>query len=176
MNNLLVLTVIAKDRPGVVDTLASTIKQHNGNWLESSMSRLAGKFAGILLIDIADDHRDDLISALTDLEDSGLRIAIESATTFNKNDGHYTVITVTSNDRPGIVGEITRILAAQSINVEELSTHCDNAAMSGEALFHLKARLRLPAGLSQEDLQVSLEDLSDDLIVEFEATIANSGD
>jgi glycine cleavage system regulatory protein len=173
MNNLLVLTVIADDRPGVVDVLASTIKQHNGNWLESSMSHLAGKFAGILLVEIPKSHRDNLVAALATLENSGLRIAVESATDLDKLDGDYTVISVMSNDRPGIVGEITSILASLSINVEELTTYCDNAAMSGEVLFHLRAKLQLPPELNQEDLQLNLEELSDDLIVEFEKTIDN---
>lgn len=55
MNTYLILTVIADDRPGLVDSLAATIGEHAGNWLESNMSQLAGKFAGILRIGVAAD-------------------------------------------------------------------------------------------------------------------------
>ena len=44
----LVLTVIGDDRPGLVEQLAAAISEHRGNWLESSMAHLAGKFAGIV--------------------------------------------------------------------------------------------------------------------------------
>ena len=177
MNHLLALTVITNDRPGVIDMLAATIKQHHGNWLESSMSHLAGKFAGILLVSVADNHREALMDALESLATSGLRITIENAA-FEpghecykhspKKPGRSISISVTSNDRPGIVGEISKSLAGLSVNVEELNTYFDNAAMSGEPLFHLQARLDLPDNLDLEDLQLSLEDLSDDLIVEFD--------
>ncbi len=177
MNHLLALTVITNDRPGVVDMLAATIKQNHGNWLESSMSHLAGKFAGILLVSVADNDRDALMDALEALAASGLRITIENAAfeqghvcdkhSSQKLSGQRISISVTSNDRPGIVGEISSILAGLSVNVEELSTYCDNAAMSGEALFHLQASLELPDNLGLENIQLSLEDLSDDLIVEF---------
>ena len=53
MNTYLVLTVIADDKPGLVETLAEVIADHKGNWLESSMSQLAGKFAGILRVSVA---------------------------------------------------------------------------------------------------------------------------
>jgi glycine cleavage system regulatory protein len=178
MNHLLALTVITNDRPGVVELLAATIKQNHGNWLESSMSHLAGKFAGILLISVAENHRDTLMDALDSLGSAGLRITIENAAlaqahtcakhASQKPSGQRINISVTSNDRPGIVGEISKILAGQSVNVEALSTYCDNAAMSGEPLFHLNASLDLPDNLDQEGLQLILEAVSDDLIVEFD--------
>ncbi|MBV1932174.1 MAG: cellulose-binding protein [Porticoccaceae bacterium] len=180
MNHLLALTVITNDRPGVVELLAATIKKNHGNWLESSMSHLAGKFAGILLVSVAENHRDTLMDALDSLASSGLRITIENAAlaqahtcakhSSQKPSNQRISISVTSNDRPGIVGEISKILASQSVNVEELSTYCDNAPMSGESLFHLSASLDLPNHLDQEGLQLVLEAVSDDLIVEFDPT------
>ncbi len=172
MNHLLALTIITDDRTGVVDSLAATIRKNHGNWLESSMSRLAGKFAGILLVSVADDNRDALVTALLALNQSGLRINVETADAVDRPEGLTINIALTSNDRPGIVEEISRILAAQAINVEELTTCCDNAPMSGELLFHFEATLHLPTGLALEDLRYSLEDLSDDLIVEFDSTRA----
>jgi len=47
-----VLTIITDDRPGVVETLSAKLAKYGGNWLESSMLSLAGKFAGILLAEI----------------------------------------------------------------------------------------------------------------------------
>ena len=52
MTTYLVLTIIGEDRPGIVESLAEIISDHSGNWLESSMSQLAGKFAGILRVSV----------------------------------------------------------------------------------------------------------------------------
>ena len=52
MTTYLVLTIIGEDRPGIVESLAEIISDYSGNWLESSMSQLAGKFAGILRVSV----------------------------------------------------------------------------------------------------------------------------
>ena len=48
-------------------------------------------------------------------------------------------------DRPGIVREISMLLAQHEVNVEELSTDRSSAPMSGEMLFRARARVHVPA-------------------------------
>ena len=48
----LVVTVIGKDRPGLVESVSAVVEAHGGNWVESRMSRLAGEFAGILRVSV----------------------------------------------------------------------------------------------------------------------------
>ena len=73
----LVLTVFGDDRPGLVESVAHVIATHEGNWLESRMARLAGKFAGILRASVPDTHAAALTMALQELETQGLRLLIE---------------------------------------------------------------------------------------------------
>ena len=47
MQTSFIITFIGDDRPGLVEQLSAAIEQSGGNWLESRMSHLAGKFAGI---------------------------------------------------------------------------------------------------------------------------------
>ena len=51
----LVLTLIGPDRPGLVEAVAQPIAANGGNWLESRMAHLGGKFAGILRVDVPAD-------------------------------------------------------------------------------------------------------------------------
>ena len=53
----LVLTVIAQDEPGIVETLSQTVSDHGANWLGSRMARLAGEFAGIVEVSVPDIAR-----------------------------------------------------------------------------------------------------------------------
>ncbi|MNR46735.1 ACT domain protein [compost metagenome] len=71
------------------------------------------------------------------------------------------------NDRPGIVRDITRLLADQGVNVERLTTEVRPAPMSSEPLFHADALLAVPLTLSLDVLQGKLEALADDLMVEL---------
>ena len=59
-DQFLILTVIGDDRPGLVGELSAAISAHQGNWLESSMSHLAGKFAGIVKVAVATERADAL--------------------------------------------------------------------------------------------------------------------
>jgi glycine cleavage system regulatory protein len=167
MTTNLVLTVIGDDKPGLVEALSRAIASNSGNWLESSMSQLAGKFAGILRVSVADTEAEKLIAALQNLSPD-LKLLIERAAADGAGDSSLSVaLNLVANDRPGIIREISRALAGLSINVENLSTRCVSAPMSGETLFKAEALLKVPAGFKLERLQLELEDLADDLIVEI---------
>ena len=167
MNTCLVLTVIADDKPGLVETLAEVIADHKGSWLESSMSQLAGKFAGILRVSVATNRAQTLIDALSSLP-AELKLVVEQAEAEELPDKPKTVgLNLMGNERPGIIREISHVLAMLSVNVEQLSTHCDPAPMSGDVLFRAQAVLQVPTGMLVEDLQELLERLADDLIVEL---------
>ena len=167
MNTCLVLTVIADDKPGLVETLAEVIADHKGSWLESSMSQLAGKFAGILRVSVATNRAENLIDALSSLP-AELKLIVEQAEAKELPVKPTTVdLNLIGNERPGIIREISHALTMLSVNVEQLSTHCDPAPMSGDVLFRAQAVLQIPTGMLVEDLQEVLERLADDLIVEL---------
>ena len=65
MANFLVLTVIADDKPGIVEQLSATIARNGGNWLESRMAHMAGKFAGILRVAIPAEQSNSLIAEIS---------------------------------------------------------------------------------------------------------------
>ena len=171
MTTNLVLTVIADDKPGLVESLAHTIAINSGNWLESSMSQLAGKFAGILRVSVADDHAEKLIEALSGLS-SEIKLIIEKAEDESSSElARMVELNLVGNDRPGIIKEISAAVSALGINVERLNTECTPAPMSSDALFKAKAILEVPEGVALEQLQDRLEQLADDLIVEIEVIV-----
>ncbi|MFN3164811.1 MAG: glycine cleavage system protein R [Pseudohongiellaceae bacterium] len=166
MTTYLVLTAIGTDKPGLVESLSEVVAAHGGNWLESSMSQLAGKFAGILRVSVSDEQADELITALEQLS-THLRLVIERVAEDQVVAPPQTVVlSLVGNDRPGIVRDISHALTALAVNVEQLNSECEPAPMSGEILFKARATLRVPATVSLEELQSSLEKLADDLMVE----------
>src|SRR2546425_4735980 len=132
----LVMTVIGRDRPGLVDCLAGLVTVHGGNWLESRMSRLGGQFAGILRVQVTAEKEAALVRALTELEREGLAVVIHPDRQDSADSARSLILLeIVGQDRPGIVHQISHALAAQAVNVEELNTECSSAAMSGETLF-----------------------------------------
>ena len=161
----LVMTVIGKDRTGLVESVARLVAEHEGNWLESRMCRLGGEFAGLLRVHVPAERRPALEYALSRLTDLTVVVhSDESAQSPAKP--QLAALEVVGQDRPGIVREITHALAARGVNVEELATECISAPMSGEALFQARAKLLLPGGVTVSDLRQSLENAVSGLTVE----------
>lgn len=169
MQSHLVMTIIGPDRPGLVESLATTIKAHGGNWLESRMGHLGGQFTGILRVQAAEESIESMIEALRALESSELRVVVHRGATSETTTGAFNVLNleVIGHDRPGIVSEIARILAGFQINVETLETERISAPMSGELLFQARARIGLPADCPEEEVRRKLEEIASDLMVEL---------
>lgn len=167
MNTQLVLTVICDDRPGVVEQLAQTISNNQGNWLESRMAHLAGKFAGILQVAVADSHQAQLRSALATLGERGFKIVIEDALAFSKPEYREFSFSVVGSDRTGIVYEIAQAFAARNINMGELETACSSMPWSGEPLFEATGLIEVPKSVNMNDLYDQLDTIADELAVDI---------
>jgi glycine cleavage system regulatory protein len=154
MQTHLVMTVVGRDCTGLVESIARLVAEHEGNWLESRMCRLGGEFAGLLRVQVPRSRRAALESSLAQL--TGLRIVVQADEAVPAAPAELATLEVVGPDRPGIVREITAVLTAQGVNVEELATECTSAPMSGEPLFQARAELRLPAGLSLPQLRAAL--------------------
>ncbi len=163
----LVLTVIAPDQPGLVEKVAQCVAGHGGNWLESRMSRMAGQFAGILRVAVPAEAYDELVAALHDLAAQGIRVLVAESGIEPSCSWKPIHLDLVGNDRPGIVRDITGLLAELGVNLERLTTEVAPAPMSSEPLFHAEALLAVPLSLTLEVLQARLEDLADDLMVEL---------
>ncbi len=121
----LVVTLVAPDKPGQVERIAQCIAEHGGNWLESRMSRMAGQFAGILKVGVEPQQYDDLIKALNALSAHGIRMLLADSAVETSDTTQLISMKLVGNDRPGIVRDITRLLAGQGVNVDHLNTDFD---------------------------------------------------
>lgn len=169
MLSTLVMTVIGPDRPGLVELLAARVAEHGGNWLESRMCRLGGQFAGIVRVEIASEKSESLATALRTLETKGLRIVTQTESAgAAKSAGTLAVLQLVGQDRPGILHQISRILAAHTVNVEELTSERVSAPMDGTMLFQARASVLLPPTVSLSGLRTDLERIAADLMVDVE--------
>ena len=169
MLSTLIMTIIGADRPGLVQLVADRVAAHGGNWLESRMCRLGGEFAGIVRVELPSGSAADLTASLSALEGQGLRVVVhaEGAAVRQAQAGRLEYLEIVGNDRPGIVRQITGVLAAHSVNVEEFSSECVDAPMGGTQLFQARATVLVPAGVSTQLIRSELEKLASDLMVDL---------
>ncbi|HEU0289195.1 MAG TPA: ACT domain-containing protein [Burkholderiales bacterium] len=173
MANEMVLTVIARDRPGLVKALSETIAQHGGNWIDSSMARLGGEFAGILRVSVPPGQSDALEAALGKLGDAGISVAIRKGETSTAtSNGRRVRLELIGVDHPGIIHRISTALSALDISIDELDTRVFTGSMSAEPMFEAKAAIVLPDGVEESNLRATLEALAKDLMVDVELAAA----
>lgn len=164
-----VLTILADDKPGIVESVSSVVEANGGNWLESRMSQMAGKFAGIVRIACEDDCEKTLTAALEALDNNEIRITVDPGQSPSGVSSIGIAFIVTANDRPGIVKEVSNCLAELNINLEDMHTECNSAPMSSGVVFTASFLAVIPENVALEDVIQSLESLSDDLMVDVDS-------
>ncbi len=171
----LVLTVLGDDHAGLVRALSGVIADHGGNWEKSRMSHLAGKFAGIVLVTVAEENAEALVRDLEPLETQGLLDVTAELSTPSPApvESNRLTLELVGLDQPGIVRDISDALAVRDVNIEELETETSNAPMDGGTLFKARAVLGLPPGVSAESLTDVLEDLAHQLMVDIDLNEAD---
>lgn len=170
MNQSLVLSILSDDKPGVVETLARTIADHQGNWLESRMSQLSGKFAGILHISVPEEQLPGLRTALAQLQQQrGIQVVTAEASAASEDQVARSMrFNLMGNDRPGIIREISQAFAAHNINLDELNTSYGSMPWSGSPMFTAHGILHVPEAVDIDQLGEQLEDIADQLGVDIE--------
>ena len=169
MDTSYIITFIGDDRPGLVEQLSSVIESNRGNWHESRLSQLGGKFAGLILVSLPAASGDNLESELKALSATGLSVRVTPTTESSLTDGGKAItLTVLGPDRLGIVREISRALAERNINVVEMDSQVDSAAMSGESLFRARIDAHIPGDIDLDDLHDSLEEIANHMTLDID--------
>jgi glycine cleavage system regulatory protein len=169
MSTRYVIAVVGDDRPGLVEKLSTVVAEEGGSWMESRLSVLAGQFAGVALVRVADEKAEAVERRLQELADDRLQISLRRAepTAEPRRPHHAVCLELTGQDRPGIVREITRVLRDRNVNIDDLVTERMSGAMSGGALFRAVAELQVPNDLPLERLRDDLEELGNELMVDI---------
>jgi glycine cleavage system regulatory protein len=165
----LILTIVGDDQPGLVSALSAPIHAHGGSWERSQMARLAGKFAGVVLVTVSEAEVADLLAELEAL-DLGLHLSVERADEPAPPDEATMRLDLVGANHPGIVAEISASLAAERVSIEELNTIVSDAPMAGGSVFEAHAILRTPRTLTTERLRSRLEALANELMVDVSLT------
>ena len=122
------VTIISKDRPGIVADTTEALFRLGCNIEDSSCTMLGGDFAMILIV----SHEKPFTKAnLTDEfkllhERTGLvsyvRTLAEDEICPSEEKGELCLVSVYGSDQPGIVYRVTKELANRKINITDLNT------------------------------------------------------
>jgi len=172
----LVLTILGRDRAGVVASLADVVRFHDGNWKRSEMAEIEGTFAGVVVVEVADDRVDELLTNLLVLRDQGLHITAQQIEEpIDVPDAEEVRLRLTGDDRPGVIHEISRAISDLGISISRLGTVTDVPRPDGGSQFEIMAEIMVPAAADLDavldsigaisvrlDIALDVEDLTGD--------------
>ncbi len=172
--SLLAVTVLGRDRPGIVADTTAALARLGGNLEDSTMTLLRGHFAMLLLVQTAASAA-EVEAALSGLAEDGtlavdVREVPDAGAPLAVTPGAPYVLSVHGADRPGIVGGLTGVVAAAGGNVTDLSTR-----LTGD-LYVLLAEVSLPADTDVTGLEQRLRVAADQLGVDVSLRALDTDD
>ncbi len=121
------LTIIGRDRPGIVSQVAEILYKLGCNIADSSCSILGGQFSMILIISNPEiNSKEDFGAAFAPLEEANLSVFIRTLKPDGEKRpdlaGELCMISVYGADQPGIVYRVAKELGDRKINITDLNT------------------------------------------------------
>lgn len=164
MTDSLVFMVTGDDRPGVVEAMAEVAASHDANWLESEITRVAGKVAGIIQVEVPKQKADALVEAMQGLKSQGLNVAVDQRTGEDlHHDERQIAIELSGPDLPGIVLKISRILSKNRINIDEFHHQRLEVTSGSRRMFRADIRVSMPKQFDSREVQRALNLMADSL-------------
>ena len=164
------LTIIGRDRPGIVSQVTEVLYRLGCNIADSSCSLLGGQFAMILIVSHRDfSGKEDFGDAFASLEESGLSVFVRTLKPGGERhpalEGEITMISVYGADKPGIVYRVTKALGERRVNITDLNTKLVGSKERPVYVMMLEALL--PPDVTEKDLAAVMKGLSGELQVDI---------
>jgi len=165
------VTAVGRDQPGIVARVTGAMLDLGCNLGETSMARLRGEFAMILLVRLSE--RGDAEEVRERLEALGTEMSLTVTVrelspeefSVTHEPGVSYILRVYGADRPGIVHAVTSLLASQGLNITDLETRVIPG--EGGPVYVMVLELTAPSEEQGEAVRSELEALSAGLRVEM---------
>ena len=164
------LTIIGRDRPGIVSQVTEILFKLGCNIADSSCSILGGQFSMILILsNPAINSKEDFGDAFAPLEASNLSVFIrtlkEGGELRPELEGELCMISVYGADKPGIVYQVAKELGDRNINITDLNTKLIGTQHSPVYVMMIEALL--PEGIEIEAVEGWMAELKQRLQVDI---------
>jgi len=178
MEKHVAVSVLGKDRPGIVSAITKALYETGCNIEDSSMTLLRSEFAMILLVSLpAKTTAKELQKKLGQAgKKLGLSILLRPISVQeDKNEkpaGKPFVVGVYGADKPGIVYKLSKYLSTRKINITDVQTNISRATSGPVYIMFLE--VDVPPAMNVKTMQEELEEIAGALNVHINIHQAES--
>ncbi|MBN1621420.1 MAG: ACT domain-containing protein [Endomicrobiales bacterium] len=163
------ISVLGKDRPGIVSSITRVLYETGCNIEDSSMTQLRGEFAMILLVELTSKLKPQVLFGKLKRQagrlklSASMRILSSGEGKREKSKGKPYIISVFGADKPGIVYKVSSFLSKNRINITDVQTNISKS--NNKSTYIMLLEVDLPAKLSAKTIQNRLKDIANNLKV-----------
>ena len=165
MNVQIMVTINGSNQADLVKILSEKTHALGGKWINSKISHIDDYFAGLIKVEIASDQVERLVADFKALTINVEAVVLGSA--LHKTLAHLD-LNIDAKDRPGLVHDISQVLSENSIRVENMECHRLGVADVG-TVFTSQFKIAVADNFNKEQLISSLQEISDDLVIDLSA-------
>lgn len=164
------LTIIGRDRPGIVSQVTEILFRQGFNIADSSCSILGGQFAMILILSHPiHENKEAFVADFAPLEESGLSVFVRTLKPGGETrphlEGEICMISVYGADKPGIVYRVARELGERQVNITDLNTKL--IGTEARPVYVMMIEAVLPDNLDTAALGAIMAELKQELQVDI---------
>ena len=172
--NFFAVTIVGRDRPGIVSQVTEILYNQGCNIADSSCSILGGQFAMILILGHPEyTSRESFGDAFQPLEDADLTVALRvlkpGGEIRPEIDGDICMISVYGSDKPGIVYRVASVLGDRKVNITDLNTKL--VGTEERPVYVMVLEAMLPEGVEESEVNAWLAPIRDELQVDITVRI-----
>lgn len=141
MEQIVVITAVGQDRPGIIAALAGAVFDLGGNLDDATMTRLHGAFAAMVAARVPESVTvEGVRAALVPVgERLGLSVTVQGVADEQAEAAPDTLIAVYGADKPGIVHAVAARLAGCGVNITDMDTRLVGAPNAPVYVMQLEA-------------------------------------
>jgi glycine cleavage system transcriptional repressor len=164
------LTIIGRDRPGIVAEVTEILYRLGCNIADSSCTLLGGQYAMIMIVthpQIA--SKEEMAAQFAPLEQAKLSAFVRKidpeAFRCRGIGGEICMISVYGSDRPGIVYKVARELAERKVNITDLNSKL--VGSDERPVYVMMLETVLPEEVTEEEIREVMQRLAAEMKVDI---------
>jgi glycine cleavage system transcriptional repressor len=168
--NFFALTIVGRDRPGIVSQVTEILFNQGCNIADSSCSILGGQFAMILILGHPEHtNLESFGDAFKPLEEADLTVALRVLKPGGEIRpelyGDICMISVYGSDKPGIVYQVANVLGGKKVNITDLNTKL--VGTEERPVYVMVLEAILPEGVEEDEVNTWLDPTREKLQVDI---------
>ncbi len=165
-----IVTVLGKDQPGIVAQVTQVLLDNGCNLEDSSMTILEGDFAMLVIASLPESMNLQEIKEKFNVMNDAMNLCVEvrpftENKSPSKQNGKNYILSVIGADKPGIVQNISQLLADNKVNITDVETK--RIGTEGKRVYAMIIEVFIDESMNVKSLEEKISNLCKSLSVDM---------